>query len=631
MCGIIGYLGTRPAAPILCRGIDLVQYRGYDSAGAAILENGQFVVRKFAGDPKLTIEAIQSLELTGTLGLAHTRWATHGGVLDKNAHPHFDCSGQIAVAHNGMLWNDAKLRQELEQRGHRFSSDTDTEVMAHFIESLRARDFSLLEAVRVMAYELQGSTFAMVAVDATLPDELVGACQGGELYVGVADHGLFLASDHRAFREHTSHYIKVDTGMIVRLSRGQLSPEISTFDKVVVDSQVEELWYEINQLTKGDYAHFMLAEIMQQSTTLQNALDGRVRGQEIHIGGLERQPRCRNFIKHGLRRVLLVACGTSNYAADAAARLFKSLGFDAISLNAGEFVSSPEPVGPDTLVVPVSQSGTTKETIMAAQRATDAAARVFPIVNVPGSAISRFGCGSGMYVQAGLETAVASTKAFTGQILNAALLGYAMAQIKGLVTPTQLADFCDQASQLPGIVKRILFQAQAYIDLGASLATAELFLYLGKGYGMAVAQEGALKLKEVAYKPAFGLSASDLKHGPLAMLNGQTVVVAVCLPDEDHPEVYEWTVSNVKQVLSREGRVIVVCHDDDQLAPNLEASGNQVMSVIRVPPTKGIFTAITSVIPLQLFAYGLALEMSKTHNDVKIDKPRHIAKVATVL
>lgn len=638
MCGIVGYIGSRSAGPLIIDGLQRVEYRGYDSVGVTIIGPGAFHTAKHA-DP-VTGQSLAQVaadlgrqNVSGTVGLGHTRWATHGEISAVNAHPHADCRNRIAVAHNGQLANPDALRAELERQGHHFLSATDTECLAHLIERFRLSGDTLFAAVQKTALLVKDGAFAFVAIDLDEPEVMAGACLGSELYIGVADHGQFLASDHRAFRAQTDMYIVIEDGQSVLL-RHDGTREVTSFDNEAVDQNLEQLYYEIGEIEKSGYPFFMEAEIHHQANMIPRILDGRfgVDG-SIHIGGIHRNPAFQSFVRQDLQRIYFLACGTSYYAATVLERYAHELGFDARSINAGEYCTAPVRADARTLVVPISQSGTTAEVLRATDKASQEGGVVWPLVNVPGSRLSRFGRGRGkkdplrgMYLQAGLETGVASTKAFTAQILNGAIFLNALAALQGRQSTIGLQQFCSDVRQLQSSIAELLARGAEYQDLGAAIVGGKLTLFLGKGYAMAVAEEGALKFKEIVYAPAYGHSASDLKHGPIAMLDDDTWVIAVCLHDEKFPDVYEWTLLNVEQVLSRKGRVVLLAEEGDQRVEALMRKTNAPKHLISVPPMPGPLGAMLAVIPLQFLALGAAKKLGNP-----IDKPRHLAKSSTVV
>lgn len=626
MCGIVGYTGRFRAIEVLAEGIARVLYRGYDSAGVAILDGGRLAIVKHAGRPETTVEEARRLELAGQSGIAHTRWATHGDITDLNAHPHTSCDGQIAVVHNGQLWNYHAFRRELEDEGCTFRTEVDSEVIAHLLERFRKRGDDLPTAARKTAALLRGGAFAFAAIDATSPGRIVGACYGAPLYLGIGDQNLFLASDHRAFRTYTERYVALRDGQVADLNENGRY-QLTTFDNEAVAADVERLWYELSDISREPYQYFMEAEINHQGRMLDAILDGRVTDDgRIRLGGLERNPALTEFIRTQLGQIVFTGCGTSYFACQALEREAFRLGLNARALNAGELVTMPFNLNAEILVVPVSQSGITAEVLDVAAQAEQRGAVVWPICNTPASSLTRFGRGSGMYLQAGPETAVASTKAFTATVLNGGLLLHAIARLRSLISNVEVAEFCRACRTLRGQINGLLARSSEFQDLGSLQAQTAFFQFLGKGYALPIAEEAALKVKEISYRRAAGTSASDLKHGTLATLDEDMLVIGICLDEPVFPKIYQWTHDNLSQVLSRGGRVIVVAAEGDQTFDRMSVGPTAIHSVIHVPTTPyGLLTAVLAVIPLQFFALGLAKALG---ND--IDRPRHIAKASSV-
>ncbi len=626
MCGIVGYIGQRAAAGLLIEGLEKLEYRGYDSAGVAVLdvENKQLRVIKHQGKVATTAAAVATTKPTGTSGIAHTRWATHGEPSDRNAHPHTDCRGTLAVAHNGQLTNYQALKKQLQSQGHTFQSDTDTEVLAHLLEDFRAAGDDLVTAVQKTTQVIAGGTFALVAIDAASPETLVAACMGSPLYVGLADDGLFLASDHRAFRAYTDSSIQLQDGQIAVINADR-TYKILTFDNHSSPHDIQQLKYQLEDIEKGKFSTFMEKEIFEQPAVVDRVLDGRsAETGTIRLGGLETHPEFQAFVKNQLHDVLILGCGTSLFAGETVARFFQEHGYEVQAMDAAEFATSSFQVKPTTLVIPISQSGTTADLLAAMEKVKAAGAVSFALVNVPGSKLTSYG--SGMYLHAGPETGVASTKAFTAQVLSGALLVLALAQ-NGRLNAPHVAAFTSRAKTLSTAIEKILSQADTYKKLGQSLKDVLRMLYIGRGYGLPVAKEGALKMMEIARIPSLGMSAASMKHGPIALVDADTVVVAVCMRDPKVPELYDLTISNVEQVLARKGRVIIVAEEGDDKVATLGPKGQHPEAVIRVPAVHyGVLSAITAMIPLQILALAAA-----EVRGLNVDQPVNLAKSVTVL
>ncbi len=636
MCGIVGYVGPQNAVSILLEGLKKLEYRGYDSSGIAVMDGGKLVVVKRTGPVRVLEAELASVEVTGTAGIAHTRWATHGEANDRNAHPHTDCSGHIAVVHNGIVTNDQAFRAALKASGHRFTSETDTEVIAHLVEEERRKGNDLLASVQNVALLLRDSSFAIAVFDDRCPDRVVAACLGSPLYAGTTPTGSFVASDPIAFREHGDEFVQIEDGHAVIVGMDG-SIRVTNFRNEEVAHRVEQFYYTVADMGKTA-STFMQTEIGQQPGVVRNVLDGRfLEDGTFRIGAFEQNEGLRVFCRERMTEVVFLACGTSYYASLAGERFLQSLNITARAVNAGEFATSPMRVGPTTLVVPVSQSGTTADLLVAVKRAKQQGGVIFPLVNVPGSQLSRMGGGVGMYLQAGLERGVASTKAYTAQVLTMCLLGLVLAKGRSVEKEYEghLKRFRTGVADLAPAVTRLVDCSDTFIDLGRSLASPKLFegvpaelrqfIFIGKGYGFPAALEGALKMSEIGYVPSMGLPAAELKHGPLALVDKSAMVVAVCFPDDEFEEVYDITHGNVAQVLSRQGRVIVVAEEGDKRIGSMVYGDTRIEHVIYVPRMRGPLSAITAVVPMQYLALGFALARG---NDV--DQPRNLAKSVTV-
>lgn len=625
MCGIVGYIGQQAAAGLLIEGLEKLEYRGYDSAGVALLEiDGQLRVIKHRGKVAVAAQAVAAVKSAGKSGIAHTRWATHGEPSDINAHPHTDCRGTLAVVHNGQLTNYQVLKTQLLKTGHTFRSDTDTEVIAHLLEDFRAAGDDLVTAMQKTILLIKGGTFALVAIDSSTPHQLVAACLGSPLYLGIADDGLFLASDHRAFRSSTNRCVQLQDGQMAVINADR-TYRLLTFDNGSVPPEVQELQYQLEDLEKGDFSTYMEKEIFEQPAVISRVLDGRATGEgTIRLGGIETHPEFQNFIRQQIHDIIILGCGTSLYAGEAIARFLQEHGFEVQALDAAEFATSSVQVKPSTLVIPVSQSGTTADLLVAMEKVKAAGAVSFAMVNVPGSKLTTYG--TGMYLQAGPETGVASTKAFTAQVLSGALLTLALSQHQRLNAP-HIKAFTDRTANLSTIIQLILNQAPKYKDIGRTLKDVPRMLYIGRGYGLAVAKEGALKMMEIARIPSLGMSAATMKHGPIALVDDETVIVAICMRDPKVPELYDLTMSNVEQVLARKGRVIAIAEEGDGRVATIGPPGHHPEHIIYVPAVHyGVLSTITAMIPLQLLALSAA-----EARGCNVDQPVNLAKSVTVL
>lgn len=626
MCGIVGYIGQNAAARFLVDGLERLEYRGYDSAGVAIIdaEGKQLQVIKHQGKVAVTGTAVFRQRPLGKSGIAHTRWATHGEPSDRNAHPHVDCRQSIAVVHNGQLPNYQALKKQLIADGHEFRSDTDTEVIAHLLERFRGRGSSLVESVQKTIALIEGGTFAIVAVDALRPGEMVAACMGSPLYLGIASDGLFIASDHRAFRAHTNQYIPLADGQMVIIDDQQRF-RVVTFSNQPLDPEIQELKYKLEDIEKNGYATFMEKEIHEQPGVIERVLEGRATNDgRIRLGGFETQPDLVRFVRHEMRKIVVLGCGTSLYASEAITRFLQEHGFDVEAVDAAEFTTSLRHVGTDTLFIPISQSGTTADLLVAMDKVKAAGAVSFALVNVPGSRLTTYG--PGLYLQAGPETGVASTKAFSAQVLSGAIVTLALAQ-EGKLNAPHVQAFIERTHRLPQAVRDILSHAEHIKGIASTLAPTPRMLFIGRGYGLPVAKEGALKMMEIARIPSLGMSSATMKHGPIALIDQDTAVVAICLRDPRVPELYDLTLSNVEQVLARKGRVIVVAEEGDVRVSQIGSADHHPEHIIRIPSVQyGVLSAVTSMIPLQLLALFTA-----EARGLNVDQPVNLAKSVTVL
>jgi glucosamine--fructose-6-phosphate aminotransferase (isomerizing) len=607
MCGIVGYLGDQDVVPLLVRGLERLEYRGYDSAGIAVVDGGLTIV-KSVGKIKNLKDRIDDRTFPGRLGIAHTRWATHGEPNDVNAHPHTDCKGRLALVHNGIIENHAALKKLLVAEGHHFESDTDTEVLAHLIErSLPGRSFA--EAVSA-ALRLVDGTYGIAVVSADHPGVLIGARHGSPLVIGVGDGETFLASDGAPLREHTQRVVYLDEGeMVVIDDEGYTT---TTIEGEAVDKQVEELDWDLEQIEKAGYPHFMLKEIHEQPDTVRNAMRGRVLHDEgtAKLGGL-------NLTDDELRdikRIVITACGTSYYAGLIGEYLLEEHARIPVEVEyASEFRYRNPILDEGTLVIAISQSGETADTLAALREARRRGATVMGIVNVVGSTVARE-AGRGVYVHAGPEIGVASTKAFTSQVTVLALLTLHLGRLR-VMSQAQGRLLARELEALPAKIERILSGAPAIREIAAQIVHHNNFLYLGRGPNYPVALEGALKLKEISYVHAEGYPAAEMKHGPIALIDENMPVVFICPKDS----AYEKVMTNMQEVRARRGKILAVATEGDA---EIHALADYV---IPIPATHDAFTPLLSVVPLQLLAYFMAVLRG-----CDVDQPRNLAKSVTV-
>ena len=609
MCGIVGYAGRRQALPILLDGLRRLEYRGYDSAGVAVLNNGTVEVRRAAGRLENLVQRLAQDPIPGgQVGIGHTRWATHGRPSDVNAHPHCDCSGQFAVVHNGIIENHAALRRRLEDTGHRFTSETDTEVIAHLLEA--EYDGDLAEAVRRVVAQLEGA-FALVIATRREPGRIVAVRQESPLIVGLGRDENFVASDIPALLPYTRRIHVLENGEMADIRADRVT--VTDWNGKPVQKAFIDVTWDADAAEKGGYPHFMLKEIHEQPQALADALRGRLDpdGARVVFEDLSLTPED----ARRLRQVYFVACGTAYHASLAAALLTERLaGVPARAEIASEFRYRDPLVDEHTLVVAVSQSGETIDTLSALRAARERGARLLGIVNVVGSSIAR-DCGDVIYTRAGPEISVASTKAYTTQLAVAALLAVYLGRARGTLGDHQARELLAGLRDLPELARETLDQAGELRPVGEALAQARDLYYLGRGLDWVTGMEGQLKIKEIAYIHAEAYPAGELKHGPLALIEDGSPVVVV----STQPDLHRKTASNVQEVKARGARVIAVVRED------LDDLGAEVDHLIRIPRVHPFLTPVLAVMPLQLLAYYAAAARG-----ADIDKPRNLAKSVTV-
>jgi glucosamine--fructose-6-phosphate aminotransferase (isomerizing) len=608
MCGIIGYVGGRQATAILLEGLRRMEYRGYDSAGLAVINGRGLRIAKLPGRIQGLEDLVESDPPAGTIGLAHTRWATHGAPTQINAHPHTCCHDRIAVAHNGIIENAGALRERLIKQGHAFKSETDTEVIAHLIEE--EYDGDIGEAVRAALRHVEG-TYGLAVLSLDNPDQVVAARMGSPLLVGINDGELFVASDAAAVVGHTRRVIYLDDGEMVTISRdGYVMRDL---ENTHVDKTVDEISWDLKEIEKGGYPHFMLKEIFEQPEAIRNAMRGRLQLSEgtAVLGGLSHidEDGWRNF-----DRIVLTACGTSWHAALVGEYVLEDVTRMPIEVEyASEFRYRNPVIDERTLMFAISQSGETADTLAAVREGQRRGGRVLGIVNVVGSSIARATDG-GIYIHAGPEIGVASTKAFTCQLTVLSLLTLFLGRRRHL-SAERGRQIAGAMWELPDKVEQVLERDGLIQEIAEQYADATNFLYLGRGLNFPVALEGALKLKEISYIHAEGYPAAEMKHGPIALIDENMPVVVVAT----HDAVYSKVLSNVEEVKARHGRVLAIVNDGDSEVARLADH------VIEVPGTDDMLTPILNVVPLQLLAYHIAVLRG-----CDVDKPRNLAKSVTV-
>ncbi len=607
MCGIIAMVGGAPTARTLVEGLRRLEYRGYDSAGVAVMNGSGIEVRKQAGKLKELIAVLDGDPVDGHTGIAHTRWATHGEPNQNNSHPHVSQDGTVALVHNGIIENYQALKTTLTKRGYRFSTDTDTEVLANLIHF--HYDGNLESAVREALRHVDG-TYGIAVMHRDEPSKIVGARLGSPLIVGLGDGEFFLASDVAAMLSNTRQVIYLDDGECVVITPDGV--DTCTIANETVTKKVEEVTWDLEQIEKGGFDHFMLKEIHEQPETIRNTFRGRVvyDDGDGHLGGLNMDARELRSVK----RIVFLACGTSFHAGMVGEYMIEDLARIPVEVEyASEFRYRRPILDPDTLVFAISQSGETVDTLSAMREAKKQGARVMGITNVVGSTIARESDG-GVYIHAGPEIGVASTKAFTCQVTALTILTLCLARVRN-TTIEEGQELIHGLNKIPRQIQRILDQSDTIREVAQLYAPSNNFLYLGRGYNYPIALEGALKLKEISYVHAEGYPAAEMKHGPIALIDKDMPVVVLCTQDS----TYEKIKGNVQEIKARSGRVLaIVTEGDNDIAEMAD-------HVITVPHTLDMLQPLLNVIPLQLLAYDIAVL-----RDCDVDQPRNLAKSVTV-
>ena len=625
MCGIVGYIGKRQAYPILINGLHRLEYRGYDSAGVALLNGCALNVYKAKGKVS-DLEAVgREKDCSGTLGIAHTRWATHGEPSVVNAHPHLSESGNLALVHNGIIENYAILREQLQQKGYHFHSATDTEVLVQLIEHYEKKyQCDLMSAVRHALNKVIGA-YAIEVIDCRQPNMLIAARKSSPLVVGVGENNAeyFIASDATPLAEYTNHVVYLDDKQIVKIETGK-DMEISNLQAEQVDFDVKEIDVDLEMLDKGGFPHFMLKEIFDQPKCLEDCMRGRL---ETMDKRLKIEPENNQYginlsavrqYKAQLmnaRRFIIVACGTSWHAGLIGKQLFENFCHIPVQVEyASEFRYRNPVISSDDVVIAISQSGETADTLAAIELARHKGAFVFGIVNAVGSSIAR-NTDTGTYIHVGPEIGVASTKAFTGQLTVLTMLALALGHEKGCMTDEQFSHYTEELSLIPSMISKVLEQNERIEQIARTFTYAHNFMYLGRGWNYPVALEGALKLKEISYIHAEGYPAAEMKHGPIALVDADMPVLFLAT----HHQQYQKIIANMEEVKARGGRIIAVVTEGDE---QVKAIADQV---IEVPQTENFLAPLLSVVPLQMLAYHIAVMKGKN-----VDMPRNLAKSVTV-
>ena len=613
MCGIVAYVGNNDAYPILIKGLKRLEYRGYDSSGVAIIDNGEINLYKKQGKVVELENFAADKNKNGNIGIGHTRWATHGAPNDKNAHPHYSGSSELAIIHNGIIENYASLKEELSKRGHIFTSDTDTEVLIHLIEDIQKHTGAeLVEAVRIALNEVIGA-YAIVIIDKDNPNTLIAAKKSSPLVIGVGmENDYFVASDATPIVEYTKNVVYLEDEEIAVIEKGQ-ELKMMNIKKQEVTPYVQELEVHLEAIEKGGYDHFMLKEIYEQPISIKNSMRGRIDVNKgiVSLGGI------RDYEQKiiNANRIIIVACGTSWHAGLVGEYLFEDLTRIPVEVEyASEFRYRNPIINEKDVVIAISQSGETADTLAAIKLAKEKGATIIGICNVVGSTISReTHCGS--YTHAGPEIGVASTKAFTAQVTVLSLMALSIAKKKGSIAETKFRELLAELDAIPSKVQKMLESDKQTVEISTLFKDASNFLYLGRGYNFPVALEGALKLKEISYIHAEGYPAAEMKHGPIALIDENMPVVVIATKHGN----YEKVVSNIEEVKARRGKIIAIVTEGDT---EVKAIADYV---IEIPATEDALSPLLTSIPLQLLSYHIAVMRG-----CNVDQPRNLAKSVTV-
>ena len=613
MCGIVGYLGNKDAYPILIKGLHRLEYRGYDSAGIALLNaENNLNVFKAKGKVSDLENYVKDKDTSGTIGIAHTRWATHGEPNHKNAHPHYSQSNSLALIHNGIIENYNVIKEDLIKRGFQFQSDTDTEVLVQLIEYIKNKEnCSLSEAVQLALTQAIGA-YAIAVIEKGNPDQIIAARKSSPLVIGIGDDEFFLASDATPIIEYTNRVIYLDDEEVAIIRRNK-EVRIKTLANVVKTHEIKELEMSLNELEKGGFPHFMLKEIYEQPKRIEEAMRGRINleGNNVSLAGIiDNKEKFMNA-----KRILIVACGTSWHAGLIGEYLIEELARIPVEVEyASEFRYRNPIIEKGDIVIAISQSGETADTLAAIELARKSGAFVYGICNVVGSSIPR-NTDSGSYTHVGPEIGVASTKAFTAQVTVLSLIAMTIAKLKNTIEADHFNCLVKELSAIPEKMKRTLELNDKILEFARIFTYAKNFIYLGRGYNYPVALEGALKLKEISYIHAEGYPAAEMKHGPIALIDAEMPVVVIA-PNKG---MYEKTISNIQEVKARKGRVISIVTEGDETVKNLSDFS------LEIPETEECFVPLLASIPLQLLAYHIAVVKG-----CNVDQPRNLAKSVTV-
>ena len=612
MCGIVGYMGNKQAYPILIKGLHRLEYRGYDSAGIALIDNDKLNVYKSKGKVADLEHFAEQKNITGTIGIAHTRWATHGEPNQKNAHPHYSQSEELAIIHNGIIENYAVLKQGLAEHGFIFKSQTDTEVLVQLIEYMKKTNrVDLPTAVQLALNQVVGA-YAIAVIEKSNPNLIVAARKGSPLVVGIGDDEYFVASDATPIIEYTDKVVYIGDEEIVTLRRNK-PMKIMTIGNIEKTPEIHKLEMTLSQLEKGGYPHFMLKEIFEQPVTLTDSMRGRVNVDANNItlaGFIDNKEKFMNA-----KRIIITACGTSWHSAQIGMYAIEEFARIPVEVEySSEFRYRKPVINKDDIVIAISQSGETADTLAAVELAKQNGAFIFGICNVVGSSIPR-NTHSGCYTHVGPEIGVASTKAFTAQVTVLTMLALLLGKEKGTLSEENYLRLINELSLIPDKISQILKKSQTIAEFAKTFTYASNFIYLGRGYNFPVALEGALKLKEISYIHAEGYPAAEMKHGPIALVSQEMPVVVIAT----NSSTYEKVISNIQEIKARKGKIISIITEGDEIVKNLSDYS------ISIPKTDECLSPLLSVVPLQLLAYHIAVVKG-----CDVDQPRNLAKSVTV-
>jgi glucosamine--fructose-6-phosphate aminotransferase (isomerizing) len=610
MCGIVGYIGKREAYSIIIKGLKRLEYRGYDSSGIALLNGGLKILKK-KGKVSDLEDFIAGEKFQSTVGIGHTRWATHGEPNDVNAHPHTSSDGKLAIIHNGIIENYQSLKTELEQKGHKFKSETDSEVIIHLVEEIKKENkCSLEEAVRLTLQEIVGA-YAICILSSEEGNQIIAARKGSPLVIGIGEGEFFIASDATPIIEYTNNVVYLDDYEIAIMKDGNLN--LKNIEDVSKTPFVHKLEMELESIEKGGFQHFMLKEIHEQPKSIRDCLRGRLIAKDNHLFLDGMNQYLNKFLN--AERLIFLGCGTSWHAGLVAEYLFEDIARISVEVEyASEFRYRNPVIRENDVVIAISQSGETADTLAAIELAKSKGATIFGVCNVVGSSISR-ASHAGAYIHAGPEIGVASTKAFTGQVTVLAMMALKLGLRKGTLSESRFRELLFSLDQLPDKIQTILNNTTPIQKIAERFQSAHNFLYLGRGYNFPVALEGALKLKEISYIHAEGYPAAEMKHGPIALIDEDMPVVFIATKDS----TYEKIISNIQEVKARKGKVIAIVTEGDK---DIEKMAE---FTVEIPKTEDCFIPLLSVIPLQLLSYYIAI-----HRGCNVDQPRNLAKSVTV-